>query len=697
MVPRLHCGHAVLAVGPRIGRGGEGEIYRTADGSGRAVKLYLNPDPARETKVRAMISARLAERCPNVAFPREIVHHADGRFAGFIMTEVQGQQPIHELMAGRSRRQFFPQANWRFLVRTAINVARAIATVHAAGAIIGDINSSGILIAQDATVTLIDADSFQIGAHRCRVGMPEYTPPELIGVRLGDVDRTKEHDQFGLAVILFQLLFLGRHPYAGVTRGRPVPIEKAIADQRFAFSELRSLGVAPPPHTLRLGDLPRAIRLAFERAFAMRGAARPTAADWARELTILEEMLAPCSADPRHVLPSRSAACPWCRIERGTGRPTFSHAVQMPVVRQLPQHSTLRSDVVRAIDHAKRDAGERIEPLWQRQPVKPSKAARAIHAQDKQQSVPSSTSALRRLGFAPDIPPKFAAERQASHVVAERRLDEWRTQLGIWNVYKACDDLYRKLGDLERYHTLRPSLLARALSRIIDQRVSQIIAGHMIASAGLAGIGAVLEAHLAHRGIRSAADIDRNRLAAVPGLGERRIVALLFWREMVSVAAEREAARASATTSSAADAAADAVDRHIASVEASIRHAIVDLASMVARIREATKIVDPKLDKVLAKRDQARADLHLLGIAIDPRQPAPASFKLPSPPPATSTKRKSKAVTAKKMAPGCPQCGSPMVKRWANSANGKKAIYLGCSAYPRCNGRRPTRSRQALP
>ncbi len=695
-VTRLHCSHAALPVGQRIGRGGEGEIYRVADGSGRAVKLYLNPDPAREIKVRAMIAAHLAKRCPDVAFPRDIVHHTDGRFAGFIMSEVQGQQPIHELMAGRSRRQFFQHADWRFLVRTALNVARAIATVHTAGAVIGDINSSGILVAQDATVTLIDADSFQIGPHRCRVGMPEYTPPELVGVRLGDVDRTKEHDAFGLAVILFQLLFLGRHPHAGVTRGRPVPIEKAIADQRFAFSELRSLGVAPPPHTLRLGDLPRAIRLAFERAFAMRGAARPSAADWARELAILEETLAPCPVDLRHVLPSQSAACPWCRIERGTGRPTFSHPVRTPVVGEAPQISALRLEVIQAIGNAKRDAGEHIAPLWQREPVKPGKAARAFHAQEKQQSAPSITPALRRIGFAP-YTVEFVAERQASHVVAERQLDKWRTQLGIWNVYKACDDLSRMLGDVERYYTHRPSVLARALSRIIAQRASQIIAGHAIAGAGLVGIGTALQAQLAHRGITSAADIDRDRLAAIPGLGERRIVALLFWREMVAVAAEREAARSSATTSSAADAAADTIDRHIASVGASIQRAIVDLASMVASVRTAAAIVDPKLDKVLAKRDQALADLNLLGIAIDPRQPAWTGFKLPSPPPAQTKKRKSKATAGKKVAKGCPQCGSSMVKRWANAANGKTAAFMGCSAYPRCNGRRPLRSRQASP
>ena len=66
------------------------------------------------------------------------------------------------------------------------------------------------------------------------------------------------HDRFGLAILIFHLLFVGRHPFAGRYRGAgDLSIEKAIAERRFAFSKNRSETlVDPPPASLLLDDLP---------------------------------------------------------------------------------------------------------------------------------------------------------------------------------------------------------------------------------------------------------------------------------------------------------------------------------------------------------------------------------------------------------------------------------------------------------
>src|SRR5205814_7863741 len=67
---------------------------------------------------------------------------------------------------------------------------------------------------------LIDCDSFEITDGKtvfpCMVGVPTYTPPELQGQSFQGVRRTKQHDAFGLAVLIFHMLFLGRHPFAGI-------------------------------------------------------------------------------------------------------------------------------------------------------------------------------------------------------------------------------------------------------------------------------------------------------------------------------------------------------------------------------------------------------------------------------------------------------------------------------------------------
>ena len=55
--------------------------------------------------------------------------------------------------------------------------------LHERGYVVGDVNESNILVNRGALVTLIDTDSFQVRSaeqvYRCRVGKPEYTPPEL--------------------------------------------------------------------------------------------------------------------------------------------------------------------------------------------------------------------------------------------------------------------------------------------------------------------------------------------------------------------------------------------------------------------------------------------------------------------------------------------------------------------------------------
>ena len=84
---------------------------------------------------------------------------------------------------------------------------------------IGDINQSSILVSNGATVALIDSDSFQVtdGSETflCRVGVPEYTPPELQGAQLSKVERTPNHDAFGLAIVVFSAPLHGSSPLRG--------------------------------------------------------------------------------------------------------------------------------------------------------------------------------------------------------------------------------------------------------------------------------------------------------------------------------------------------------------------------------------------------------------------------------------------------------------------------------------------------
>ncbi|TVQ58541.1 MAG: hypothetical protein EA355_01485 [Rhodobacteraceae bacterium] len=323
-----------LRLGARIGKGGEGEVFAVADSATLAAKIYAAEGAAtRETKIAAMVRARLADRAPLVAFPIAEIRRKDGRFAGFLMPRVDDAEPLHELYAPGARKRAFPEADFRFIARAALNAARSVAAAHKAGCVIGDVNHSGFLIGQDALVTLIDADSFQIDdgleRHLCRVGVPEYTPPELIGQPLSGVVRTPDHDAFGLAVVLFQLLFMGRHPFAGVA-DEDIPVAEAIARDAFAYTRRRASGLAPPPGAARLDDVPAPVADLFERAFAPGAAGRrPAAADWVAALEAFEAALVACAAQPRH-FHAQGLACPWCRLEAASGAALFPDPAAAP-------------------------------------------------------------------------------------------------------------------------------------------------------------------------------------------------------------------------------------------------------------------------------------------------------------------------------------------------------------------------------
>lgn len=679
----LRCGGLILPVGDRIGRGGEGNVYAVADSSGRAVKLYLKPDELREAKVRAIADLGLGRLCPNVAFPLETVRYADGRFAGFTMRQVRGHQPIHELITTLSRRQYFPHADWRFLVHAALNVARIVATVHAAGVVIGDINGAGFLVSQKATVTLIDADSFQIGTHRCRVGMPEFTPAELQGERLDEIDRTCNHDAFGLAVLLFQILALGRHPYAGVVAGQPVQLDQAISQGRFAYSLIRTVNAAPPPAALRLDELPRAIRLLFELAFAVRAGPRPTAAAWVQALMTLSSSLMPCPCISNHQVSVLTAPCPWCRIERATGRPIFMGGSAIKAPRSSAPSSKLRDDAHSAISRAKRHADDLVMPMWSRSEIGPSKAARKALA-DENAKPDGNVRRLPAARLALYSGREFISRHDAARVESTRALEDWRTRMGIWEIAKQSDELRGYIDRIDRIHNYRSFMVAQTAARATEEAAKAIMARERLDTARIAGIGTALRRDLARHGISTALDVSRSALRAIGGIGETRIVALLFWREVIAIRAEHETKLARhGHIAALADA---AVEHRLRQLEHRVQKLTGDIESGVARVRRSVWLVDRKVEDALLERDQAAADVAYLGLTkIAQQNVMPANI--------TPTAPKKKGGLAK----NCPRCGAPMVKRWGQSASGKAVLFMGCTKYPKCNGTQPVRRKNSLP
>src|SRR5262250_3136852 len=232
----------IVRLGRRIGVGAEGEVCEIQDRSDLVAKIYHEPPPPEKAEKLVALSRLGHERLFNLsAWPVSTLRDApDGAVVGFVMKRISGAEEVHALHSPKSRLQKFPEASWAFLIYVAANIARAVAAIHEHGFVIGDLNPKNILVTRKATVYLLDVDSFQVMAdgktYRCDGGFPEYTPPELQGVAFRMVDRTQEHDYFGLAVVIFQLLFMGRHPFSGRFLGaEEMSLERAIKEFRFAY------------------------------------------------------------------------------------------------------------------------------------------------------------------------------------------------------------------------------------------------------------------------------------------------------------------------------------------------------------------------------------------------------------------------------------------------------------------------------
>ncbi|MBM4038363.1 MAG: hypothetical protein FJ290_07605 [Planctomycetes bacterium] len=328
-----------------IGYGGEAVIYVVQQDPSLLAKVYHQPTAGRERKLRAMLAnppddPMRAQGHASIAWPLDLLI---GEFSpsviGFLMPRVSEVHPIIDFYNPGTRRLVCPLFSYRYLHRAGRNLAAAFSSLHERGIVIGDVNESNILVSERALVTLVDTDSFQVPdpetgqPHRCPVGKAEFTPPEIQGARFATVDRLPEHDRFGLAVLLFQLLMEGVHPFAGRYRGRGDPplYESRIVAGHFPYGTHSPL-YQPARGALPFDTVAPALRAMFLQCFEQGHTdphARPDADAWLDALDCAEADLRTCRANEQHWFGSHLTSCPWCqRTQLLAGRDPFPSAAE---------------------------------------------------------------------------------------------------------------------------------------------------------------------------------------------------------------------------------------------------------------------------------------------------------------------------------------------------------------------------------
>lgn len=637
--PLLDARGNAVALGPEIGRGGEGAVFDVRDRPDLVAKVYMTqPNRDHAAKLTAMVAAGDDRLSKLAAWPTGILNVKGGVAAGFLMPKVSGFRPAFELYGPKLRLKQFPKADWRFLVRAASNTARAFSVVHAAGHVIGDVNHGNLVVAQDATVRLIDCDSFQISAGKktwfCTVGVPTHQPPEMQGMAsYAGFTRTANHDNFGLAVLVFQLLCLARHPYSGrfLGSGDPPSIEDAIKGFRYAYGgDSRATQMAAPPGSLSMDALTPDIRQLFEEAFLRGGTqsgGRPTPARWITALDGMAGKIRQCSSSSSHHYLSTLASCPWCEIEArsnsllfpavfiagNTGTDGFMLLWQQVSAVPTPGPRGTMPDPPKATPS---DEAKRVGRFLRRACIAMA-GALAMGEAGLWQFAGQGMRAAAMAGLAVLLLAVLAligatTGRDIRRALNARRR-EWKALQAEWSSPPWPLDPGGVRAGLDKikqsYDALQADRAAK-LRKLHDNRRASQMVEHLdrfqIAGAKVKGVGQTKAAILQSYGIETAADVVFAKVIVISGFGPKTVQNLVDWRTGLERSFRFDASRAVSPADIGMIENAVGMQRRL--LEQKLTAGISDLRSSVAQEKATREALQHRFQQVAAPYAQALAD-----------------------------------------------------------------------------------------
>lgn len=560
-----------IEIGRELGKGGEGSVYEVPANHHWVAKLYNahhQPDAPKQAKLRFMAATADNELLSYAAWPQETLHKtASGPVVGFLMPKVSGRAPIHMLYSPARRRQDYPRAAWNFLLFVARNTAVAFAAIHQRGHVLGDVNQGNVLVGIDSKVVLIDTDSFQVNAkgttHLCKVGVAHFTPPELQGVASFDhVPRTSNHDNFGLALLIFHLLFGGRHPYSGVPLRNDAgeALEKDIQAFRYAYApDGQRRGFKPPPKSIPIGIISDPIQAMFTLAFTENGAkgsrSRPTAREWVTALDGLRGQLKRCATTPMHVYPNHLGRCPWCALEdngviyfldvqvrvASTGTTGFVLARVWAAIEAVPPPPAIPIPNIAAIAVQPTPLPPGIQKqgmitFWRIVIVGVALSLFVVIPGAWFVLLAGAWWAWAITGNLGDDERKAErTKRQAARDAAQQVYDQIvvriRQEVSPEAFAKKKQDLARLRDEYQHLPEREKAEIANLHATAEARKRHEFLERHFIEAAFISGVGPAKKAALRSFGIETAADVTWNKVISVNGFGEVLTRAVVDWRK----------------------------------------------------------------------------------------------------------------------------------------------------------------------
>ena len=315
-----------IDLGPSIGKGGEGEVLAVLGRTDIVAKVIHKERRTgqdsldRKCKLVAQIQSRPSSKF--LCWPSGLLFDKD-EWIGFVMPAVGiDALPWASFSNIYSRSTQAPDFNMRYALTAVRNLCTAFEVVHATGGVVGDVNESNVLVGSDASVWVIDCDSQQFasrdGFWYCPVGKEEFCAPELVGVDFKTSPRTASSDVFGFAVLAFQMLSGGSHPFDAISIDDPdlTPLAERISKRQAPL--LAPSDTLRPPPRVPIKALPPVFVDLVTRSLLSPPDQRPTLETWSLSLRELDSHLQTCTKVKNHLY-TQSRSCPWCRHMKATG------------------------------------------------------------------------------------------------------------------------------------------------------------------------------------------------------------------------------------------------------------------------------------------------------------------------------------------------------------------------------------------
>jgi len=290
-----------VVLGRLIKSGGAGSVYRMRDMPAQVAKIYhANQDlKLYERKVTAMLELTpelpdldlVGKRIVQVAWPQQVLRDAQRRFLGYLMpaVDVDATSELECVLQERQARRMNLPTGLGPKVTLAANLAAVIAELHRQHHYVVDLKPVNLRFYRDSLyMAMLDCDGFSIQGKGERFEAPQFTAdylaPEFHARGLTTAGELAQ-DRFALAVVVFQLLNFGIHPFTGRPAHDAVPtdIPSRIAGRWYAHGIRPNPSLLPTPSSGHAA-MPAELRALFDRAFENAGGTRPSADEWANVL-----------------------------------------------------------------------------------------------------------------------------------------------------------------------------------------------------------------------------------------------------------------------------------------------------------------------------------------------------------------------------------------------------------------------------